>query len=393
MEQYQTKKIGYLQPFTCIGPDCPDTCCHGWGMQVDKVRKELYAKEAPELLDVLTSGEAELIMKRDPKTDDCVNLEKGLCKIQAAHGERFLGDACYFFPRITRSLGGDVYMTAALSCPEITRLALYGDAPFVWHDVEESRVPVEMKEYAPEEMEVAEPGKIVTAFIRWTEQEEVSAERILAQIVNVAFSMVRVEKKDWGEAVPFLLKMSDKHLPAPQTHPQDMYRLLNALVGLVAAAKKTTRPRLEMVMAQMEKALQVEIDREKLTVISKIGDLTGHTPLMERWEKQAKEALQPVLKRWIGAQLAMSSFPFAGFSNSVTDRAMILAVRFATMKLGLMSYVKEDGTPPSEEEVMLVVQSISRMLDHLADPKFSLMVYEEVEWTKEARLRALIGDG
>jgi hypothetical protein len=39
-----------------------------------------------------------------------------------------------------------------------------------------------------------------------------------------------------------------------------------------------------------------------------------------------------------------------------------------------------------------VIQSLARFLDHLADPTFSLMAYEEAGWHKEGRLRGLIGD-
>src|ERR1043165_3275808 len=102
--------------FSCLGADCPDTCCGGWGMQLTQETLEKYKQEAPELVDAVTSGEAELIMRRDPVTDTCVKFEQGWCSIHRDYGDAFLGDACHFFPRITRALGATILTTATLSC-------------------------------------------------------------------------------------------------------------------------------------------------------------------------------------------------------------------------------------------------------------------------------------
>lgn len=57
-----------------------------------------------------------------------------------------------------------------------------------------------------------------------------------------------------------------------------------------------------------------------------------------------------------------------------------------------MSHLTEDNAAPDEATVVRVVQSLSRFLDHLADPTFSRMAYEEAGWFREGRLRALMGD-
>jgi len=46
----------------------------------------------------------------------------------------------------------------------------------------------------------------------------------------------------------------------------------------------------------------------------------------------------------------------------------------------------------TEEELVRVIQGLSRFLDHLADPTLSIKIYQEVGWLREARLRSLIGD-
>ena len=98
--------------------------------------------------------------------------------------------------------------------------------------------------------------------------------------------------------------------------------------------------------------------------------------------------MAPVLKRWLQAQLAMSGFPFGGFGDTLPERTLTLAIRFVTVRLGLMT----TGMPPAPEETLRVVQSLSRFMDHLADPTFSLMAYREAGWEDPARLRALVQD-
>ncbi len=384
---------GFVAKFSCLGADCEDTCCRGWGMQVDALTRDLYQKEAPELLDAVTTGEVELIMKRDPNTDYCVKFDNGLCGVHASKGSKFLGDACHFYPRITRSMGDEVHMSAALSCPEITRLALYSDgaAAFEYVPVAAERVPESLKNYKPEGVEAPAALETMKALQQMVLNASTSA-RAMAMVVNVAQSLKIIDPKSWAQAVPIYIKIAEGRLPAPEADAMDDYRLVNVLVGLIVAAKKTNRPRLEEVVTRMEQALAIKIDRQTLGMVAVKGELTAHEALQVRWQKQAAAALDGTLKRWLAAQLSMASFPFAGFGGDVLERAIILAVRFATVKMALKAEMDEKGTPPAPAKVVEVVQSLARFTDHLADPTFSMMAYTEVGWNKENRLRALVGD-
>ena len=114
--------------------------------------------------------------------------------------------------------------------------------------------------------------------------------------------------------------------------------------------------------------------------------------LLEEWKKNSEKIMRPVLKKWLAAQISMASFPFAGFGENVKDRATIIGVRFATTRLALMSNMGKNGSPPDNEAVVKITQSLSRFLDHLADPKFSMLSYNEAGWSDESRIRSLLGD-
>jgi len=145
----QTKAV---EQFTCLGGECPDTCCKGWGMQLTKETVDKYTREAPELMEAVSTGEAEFIMRRDPVTDYCVKFDAGWCGIHRDYGEDFLGDACHFYPRVTRALGGTIITTAALSCPETARLMLYGDDTLAMGARSEMRTPFSLRNVLPEHL-------------------------------------------------------------------------------------------------------------------------------------------------------------------------------------------------------------------------------------------------
>lgn len=85
-------------------------------MQVDATTLQRYRTSAPELLDAVEEAvEASTIMRKDPTTSMCVKLEGGWCGIQKKYGSDYLGDACFLYPRVVRSLGDQPVMTAVMS--------------------------------------------------------------------------------------------------------------------------------------------------------------------------------------------------------------------------------------------------------------------------------------
>lgn len=381
----------FLSRFSCLGDRCEDTCCKGWGMQLDTATRTRYEREAPELLDAVDTGEAEWIMKRDPQTDYCVRFDTGLCGIHKSYGTDFLGDACHFYPRITRALGERQVMTATLSCPEAARLMLFSEDAFGWESREEPRLPYSLKNYLPESLKPEEALAIHRGFLLAVE-EAPSPARAMMRISSVARSLEALPQSSWQAALSFYLRSADGRLPAPAPEITDPFNLVHTLHGLLRAAKPSSRPRLMQTLQEMQDALAMRFDAQ-----TNLPDVTDESvmewQLMEQqWQARWQTAMNPVLSRWLQAQLSMMLFPFAGLGEKLSDRATLLGLRFALTRLALMSLCQlSDGTPASAD-IVRVVQSLSRFLDHLADPTLSLHVCHEAGWTKEARLRALVGD-
>lgn len=125
----------YMKNFGCIGPDCEDSCCVGWKVDLDKHTYLKYKKsQEPELKPIFgtmvsrkhnqKSDESYGQIKMDKKTACPFLDEIGLCKIQKKLGEESLSDTCALYPRYAYRIDGKLERGATVSCPEIARLVL-----------------------------------------------------------------------------------------------------------------------------------------------------------------------------------------------------------------------------------------------------------------------------
>ena len=130
----------YMQRFRCIGPECEDNCCYGWGVAVDEPhfkRLETAATlRSPEERKKFASAMGEVPDK--PRQYALRLLPSGLCPYQETNGnchvhstfgEDCLPDVCATYPRGLRWIGETLQLAGMVSCPEVARqLLLHDDA-------------------------------------------------------------------------------------------------------------------------------------------------------------------------------------------------------------------------------------------------------------------------
>jgi len=358
-------------------------------MQVDDERLKLYREKAPELLEAVTTGETAHVMRRDEKTGYCVKFEGGLCGIQKKLGTDYLPDSCNFYPRITRKFGGELYVTASISCPEIARAAIYGGAGFDFLPVEQERIQLAVKDYS----EGTGMGKdssiaLIQKFIQMAD-DEATPERIISRIVSIAHSLDRFPVKDWPGALDTFRSAVDERLAPAKPSPADPYNLLNILSGLAASTRKPVMGRLSEIILSIEQGLGVRVNWEKKT-IERVR-VENYAALCERYYREISPLTVKPLKNWIKTALAASAFPFGGLGKNISERAIIIAVRFATLKLAIIANMQPMLQKP-EETMIFLMQGLARFLDHLADAQLSMDCYREAGWTDEGKLRGLLDD-
>ena len=386
------KKTENLSHFVCLGDKCEDTCCQKWSMQLDEATHSLYKREAPELLSAVEAAEeAPWIMRKDPASGFCVKLEGGLCGIHAKYGDSFLGDACYFYPRVTRTLGSETLMTATMSCPEIARLALFENKITVLEPANMPRLPSTLRNYLPDGMDTEDAMQVHQAFLDATKDSTASAEQIYLRIASASRSLERIDTPSWKMMAPFYLQHADMRLQPAQHHIADAYNLLHALSGLIVASRRPPTPRLMQTIVEMETALAAKLTWGDNVLIS-IDEL--NLPNFERakqlWKEEGAAFYAQILRNWLQMQLSLALYPYSGLGATLSERITIIGVRLATIKLALLSNYNIARTSVSQDVVVRIVQGLSRFLDHLGDPALSLSIYTETGWVKEERMRGLL---
>ncbi len=143
----------YLTRFSCIGPECEDSCCSGWQVTLDKktftayrqskhpALAERFAKDIRRQRSAASDvnyGRIEL----KPGSQDCPFIEDRLCSVHKNMDESHLSNTCFSYPRISRDFGGQVEQALMLSCPEAARKALLAPDAF---DFVEGTITVRME--------------------------------------------------------------------------------------------------------------------------------------------------------------------------------------------------------------------------------------------------------
>lgn len=381
-------KTKAISEFNCLLGDCPDTCCKGWSMQLNDTIFEKY--KGTDLEDAVSyDGEDKEIrvMKRDKDTDFCVKFTDGICSIHAAQGDEMLGDACNFYPRVTRKLGDELIMTGTLSCPEVVRLMVFNDNNENFTEEDIARIPENVADYCPDELSGAGCLKTHQTFLEACEDESVAPEQIVARIFSAAASLNFIDKKEWPNAAGFMIKMADGKLPEPQSDPADQYKILQIFAGIIHATGKQRRERLTETIALMQKACGVEI--EWSTLVLNPTDPAALKENLDGWKKNKSEYDQ-ILRKFVQSQISFSTFPFAGLGADLPQKAKLIAYRFALTRLALMGYVAEGGKADNEESITTIIQSISRVMDHIADPTLTLSLMEQSGWVTDAKINGLV---
>ena len=132
---------GYYKKFRCLAGECPDTCCIGWEITVDRETEKTYQK--------LRKGKSELAerLRRSvrrrliiPDRDRCPFLAgDGLCDLCREYGEAAMTRTCRRYPRHVEDFGDIHEVELLCSCPEAARLILSEDFRLITRNMPERK--------------------------------------------------------------------------------------------------------------------------------------------------------------------------------------------------------------------------------------------------------------
>jgi lysine-N-methylase len=123
----------YAGAFECIGPECEDSCCGTWDIPLDKRTYERYAMFPVERLGgtvakhvSVKAGAPEAMFAQIHRTANGCPFwgADRLCRIQREYGAGMLSATCSSYPRTLNRVDGVLEGSLMLSCPEAARNVL-----------------------------------------------------------------------------------------------------------------------------------------------------------------------------------------------------------------------------------------------------------------------------
>lgn len=375
---------GYLAQFRCVGSACPENCCTGWSVSIDKPSYQRYREVRSEPL----AGTLRTHLVRSPQGDGkhyaeirmqpdgaCPFLDsQRLCSIQAQLGEQALSRTCSQYPRLYGQDAQAFQVHASLSCPEAARLALSDPAaldpvqitlPFA----NPEQVPVNTRRSAPA-APPADPVRQHAALIGAAVQSLVrlpqfTASQALVQAGLLVRRLARIEAQ--AAAGELALAQALEHYLSPQNlaeAPQLLERLPVAYAAQLSMLFESTQRYLSVHKARPSFMALIQDVGQGLAIEQ--GGEASITRLRaahrDRWAPL--EAAQPqLLKNYLLNDLGKSLFPTTDRSG-LEREFMALAVRFGLIRLYVLGLAALRGEDFGIEDVVRVVYVVSRNMEH-----------------------------
>ena len=190
----------YYKKFRCLGTECPDTCCQGWRIVLDKKTHDKYTNSS---VKTIRQKSDKYIKKNNNPSEDffsfismdennfCPFLNKqDLCSLQTEYGEDMLSSVCDMFPRIKANYPNEVKLCSLdLSCPEAVRLCL----------TERDSMHFSLGN-----------KQIEDSYIKFFSKNDSNALLIGEKIFNFSFSLIKDQKIELSKSMLIINKILDE---------------------------------------------------------------------------------------------------------------------------------------------------------------------------------------
>lgn len=360
MGAVSVRAFNYVQSFSCLAERCEDTCCKGWRISISERDRGVLGQAQPLYENLIVKDTAGYQIAKKPD-GHCVALEGGRCKVHAQFGEQALSNICANFPRMFRLINGSLVKSASMGCPEITRLCLFGDDPFYLNEIQQDDFHLsDANNQAFEGLDASAWYAVVNAPLQLALAPECSAEQALMRVFDLASRLAPLPHSRWAESIPLLV--ADYRQAAAQEEPLAADPLLTVLLDILHAPNVP-----EALPQQILGALAVE---------------DGETPERSRlllqpsyrhlYCDEVRTTLEPILKRFIAAEMTRTGFPFisttgAGqdYGLSLAEWGATLAIRTLTLRYLLLAHCDlATLQAPARSEIVELVYRFCRAASH-----------------------------
>lgn len=375
----------YVQRFSCVGPECVDSCCAGWTVTIDKKTFNAYRKTSnPALADRLethlkrvrsqASDGNYAHMELVPSTGECPMVEDKLCSVQKELGEDKLSNTCFTYPRANHEAGGVYHQSLTLSCPEAARLALLADDAFdfVEHDI---HVRPDTLQHLTSQagLSLAQMNEVRFFCIQIVKIEGLQVWQKLAIVGLLCESLADALKNGTSRRVSDILRDTQELITSGQTAAmfdsmQPQYGIQAVTFTLLWQAKSQyIRPQHRAVYKAMAEGLGADesgrVSEEQL--VARYAQGVARLSL-------ALQGAPALLENYVLNEMLRESFPFGRGGGNPLEQYLRLVTRFGLVRFMLAVQCSEDRPLPTPEWLAHTVQVFARRFQH--DKAFATQV-------------------
>lgn len=376
-------QLDYVSRFHCDAQKCSQNCCTAnWNIFVDKDTYEKYscwesesgAKELIGNIEKVKIGDVEkYVMKRD-KNSACPFLnEDGICSIQRKHGEDFLPNICFTYPRNVYDFKDFLEVSLSLSCPVAAELVLSEKEPLKIEEIsaEEKRYNKISVEF--DDLPQSFTSKMIpiqeTAISILQRREMTIDQRLL--VLGLYFEklnriLTRGLIDDTDKVVSdyrssdFVKKtlagMSNVINFSPRQHIITMLGLLESLYGMESGGIQTAEDRkfLEAVI----NTIKLKVDENNQTNV--IALVQNYSDLKEE-RKNFIEKFSTIFENYLVNECFTNLYPFK-FAGGLTFNYCVFVTIYKMLELVTFSVAKQHNS--SEQDLIQQMIWYAQNTDH-----------------------------
>lgn len=120
--------VDLYQDFQCIADSCPEDCCHGWTVNIDKDTYQKMVENEDKLeipaSDWLFEKDGGYQVKLNPDGRCPMLDEHNLCRVVRKLGPEYLSHVCTVYPRMHMKYGGVIEGYLTLSCSHVVSMLM-----------------------------------------------------------------------------------------------------------------------------------------------------------------------------------------------------------------------------------------------------------------------------
>lgn len=379
----RVKRMNYMKTFKCIGGSCPDNCCIGWDVDIDKKTYDKYKTASSSTLH--SRFDLEVIKNKDcydkeidygrmvlKASKRCPFLnEEALCDIQMTHGEDFLSKVCNAYPRVVNLVDGQLELSATISCPEVARVVLLEDCNLETEiaEMDTERFIIAKQVNTKDKSLKAHPAKyfneLRTFAMSTIAHANYSLEEKLWILGKVHHELLPLHSGGDLNSIPSVLKKATKaidkddyraYLKRMKSNPPYQLRLFNKYTRVLHGDRQIAEQRFGRYFDMAIKGLNLQSKKTNEKSINLYKEMldTQVQPFMRQFEK--------VFEHYILNAMYEGMYPFSEEGDPYAGYTMLI-MRYLMLKV-LLAGILASGEELNIELLMNLIPSFSKTLEH-----------------------------